>query len=137
MKVTINREQGLYVIPTPYGYSCLGFDVLIERYNRLASEVGWRGFPLEERATLEGYTRYQSLLQHAESLGRRLSCELTPQLAGLERKRVEVIDRYGERRRFIVGKSGGWIPIHLEVKTRRSMGGEAADREYKSVRVVA
>lgn len=59
---------------------------------------------------------------------------LTPALVGLERHRVEVVDRFGERRRFIVGRSTGWQPCHLEVKTRRSMGGMAADKVYKSVR---
>ena len=60
--------------------------------------------------------------------------DLSPQLKGLEGWRVEVVDKFDERRRFIVGRSTGWRPCHLEVKTRRSFGGGAADREYKSVR---
>lgn len=59
---------------------------------------------------------------------------LTPQLIGLEGWRVEVETTYGETRRFIVGLSTGWKPIHLEVATRRSMGGSGAEREYRSVR---
>jgi hypothetical protein len=61
---------------------------------------------------------------------------LSPQLRGLEGCRVEVVDKYGERRRFIVGRSTGWRPCHLEVKTARSFGGMAADREYTSVHVI-
>lgn len=61
---------------------------------------------------------------------------LSVQLRGLEGARVEVVTTYGERRRFWVGRSTGWRPCHLEVKTTRSMGGEAAEREYQSVRVV-
>lgn len=73
---------------------------------------------------------------------------LSPQLIGLEGWRVEVIDfdaGYVEktegdyqpiRRRFIVGKSTGWAPCHLEIKTRRSMGGDQARREYASVQRV-
>lgn len=60
----------------------------------------------------------------------------TPQLVGLEGCRVEVVDRYGEKRRFWVGRSTGWKPIHLEIKTKRSAGGFPADLEYVSVRVI-
>lgn len=60
--------------------------------------------------------------------------KLSPQLIGLEGWRVEVVDNYNEKRRFIVRRSTGWMPIHLEVKTRRSLGGGAADKTYKSVR---
>lgn len=59
---------------------------------------------------------------------------LSPQLLGLEGWRVEAVTTYGETRRFIVGKSTGWVPIHLEIKTRRSTGGFAAERTYTSVR---
>jgi hypothetical protein len=65
---------------------------------------------------------------------RRDNSALSPQLAGLEGWRVEVVTTYGEKRRFIVGKSTGWRPCHLEVKNRRSMGGSAAEHEYVSVR---
>lgn len=135
-QVTINAEQGLYVIPEGNGYSCLGFDVLVDRYNRLAAELGWRAFPLEERATLEGYARYRELMRAAAESGKRFTCDLSPQLIGLEGRRVEVVTDYGETRRFNVGKSTGWLPIHLEVHHHRSTGGGAAERHYKSVRVI-
>jgi hypothetical protein len=61
---------------------------------------------------------------------------LTPQLVGLEGMRVEVITSYGETRRFWVGRSTGWRPCHIEVKTTRSFGGEAADKEFASVRII-
>lgn len=59
---------------------------------------------------------------------------LSPQLVGLEGYRVEVVTTYGETRRFIVGKSTGWKPSHLEIARRDSMGGGAAEKEYASVR---
>lgn len=59
---------------------------------------------------------------------------LSPQLKDLRGWRVEVVDKYGETRRFIVGQSTGWKPCSLEVKTRRSFGGFAAEQEYRSVR---
>ena len=68
----------------------------------------------------------------------RCPVELTPELTGLEGKRVEVVDRYGERRRFIVGKSTGWLPIHLEIARRNSSGGPAVTgAPFQSVRIVA
>ena len=51
-------------------------------------------------------------------------------------QRVEVVDRYGNKRRFWVGRSTGWKPVYLEVKTTRSMGGDIADTDYQSVRFI-
>lgn len=61
---------------------------------------------------------------------------LTPQLKGLEGYRVEVETTYGDTRRFIVGRSTGWKPCHLEIARRNSMGGGAAEAEYKTVRAL-
>lgn len=66
----------------------------------------------------------------------RSDAGLTPQLVGLEGCRVEVVDTFGERRRFIVGRSTGWVPCHIELKRRDSSGGGSADKSYKSVRVL-
>ena len=58
-------------------------------------------------------------------------------MIGLENKRVEVVDAYGETRRFYVGKSTGYIPIHLEISRRNSSGGPAVTgTPFKSIRVV-
>ena len=59
---------------------------------------------------------------------------LTTQLVGLEGWRVEVETTYGETRRFIVGKSTGWRPCHLEIHNRASSGGGSSERTYQSVR---
>lgn len=59
---------------------------------------------------------------------------LSRQLVGLEGWRVEVITSYGETRRFIVGRSTGWQPCHLEIANRRSTGGSPAEGIYASVR---
>jgi hypothetical protein len=59
---------------------------------------------------------------------------LSPQLVGLEGWRVEVVTTYGETRRFIVGRSTGWRPCHLEIARRNSSGGGAAEHQYASVR---
>lgn len=58
---------------------------------------------------------------------------LTPQLKGCEGWRVEVETTYGETRRFIVGRSTGWKPCHIELKRVDSHSGIGAERAYKSV----
>jgi hypothetical protein len=58
--------------------------------------------------------------------GKRCNAELTPELVGLEGKRVEITGPDDYRERFYVGKSMGWMPCHLEIMTRRSSGGAAA-----------
>ena len=145
--VGINAEQALYVIPESHGYSCLGFDVLISRYNAIAAwlrkeSLQQDDLPPEARGSMRAYTAYRTLLDRARSYCERnaLRCpaELTPQLTGLEGKRVEVVDCYGERRRFQVSKSMGWLPIHLEISRRNAAGGRAVwGAPFQLVRIVA
>ena len=62
---------------------------------------------------------------------------LTPQLIGLEGRRVRAVDIHDNARKFYVGKSTGWRPCHLEIKTSRSMDGSPARSKYKSVEVIS
>lgn len=64
----------------------------------------------------------------------RSDAGLTPQLVGLEGWRVEVVTDYNETRRFIVGRSTGWVPCHLEISRRSARGGGSAEKYYKSVK---
>lgn len=84
---------------------------------------------------LEGMTQARwDALSATERASLRSSAGLSPQLIGLEGWRVEVETTYGETRRFIVGRSTGWRPCHIEIANRASSGGIGAEREYKSVR---
>lgn len=138
--VTLNAEQRLYVIETGGGYSCLGFDICRARAERLALSLRLPS-PANAPGTLELYAEYEDLSNRArirfEVTGEKALCELSPQLSHLKGKRVEVVSMFGETRRFIVGQSGGFIPINLEIKRRDSTGGSAADRNYQSVRVIS
>lgn len=69
----------------------------------------------------------------AEREAKRDVSHLTPQLIGLEGWRVEVLDAAGETRRFIVGRSTGWRPCHLEIKTQRACSGDPARSFYQTV----
>lgn len=83
---------------------------------------------------LDGMTQAKwDALSPADRDAIRDNSGLTAQLVGYEGCRVEVVDQNGNRRRFIVGKSTGWRPCHLEIRTRRSLGGGPADRSYRSV----
>lgn len=75
---------------------------------------------------------WDSMTLEQRKVARDLS-DLSPQLVGLEGWRVEVVSNYGEKRRFIVGRSTGWQPIHIELKNKNSSGGAGADTTYKSV----
>lgn len=148
--VTLNDEQELYVIQAGGGgFSCLGYDVCLDRIDRITTELAGRlslpedyidGTVKVERGTLGAYDVYRALEAHlikvCEEQDERAVYDLTPQLTGLEGRRVEVVDMHGEKRRFKVGRSTGAIPIHLELYNERSTGGMGAAREYKSVRVV-
>lgn len=65
----------------------------------------------------------------------RDNSDLSSQLNGLEGHKVQVQDTPTSKpRNFIVGKSTGWRPVHLEIKTSRSSGGGPANKSYHSVR---
>lgn len=84
---------------------------------------------------------YEQLVEVARQknagAGWRSESELIPELKGLEGRRIEVVDRWGQRRRFYVGKSTGFIPVHLEIARRDSTGGPAvAGSPFRSIRVL-
>ena len=148
----INKEQRLYVHEhrngkgKVTGYTCTGFDVLHNRTARLIDWLTERGYDAprmpKRKGTKKAYLTYLAALDRAHAAaissgtGMRCTAELSPQLKGLEGKRVEVETTYGETRRFYVGRSTGWMPIHLEINRRDSTGGTAAEQQYKRVTVV-
>lgn len=105
----------------------------------------WAGVPgpdPEKLGTPEGYADYRRILdagrEHHDRSRTRCPAELTPELVGLEGRRVEVVDRWGEKRRFYVGRSTGWLPIHLEIARIDSVGGGGVvGSPFRSVHVVS
>lgn len=144
-KITLNPGYagGVYVLDHGEFITCLGFDVALKKAAALAAELNSTDLSpdLSERGTMMAYDKYADLVDKARqknlATGWRSRVDLTADLIGLEGKRVEVIDCYGDRRRFIVGRSTGWIPCHLEIKSRSSTGGEAVwGTPFRSVRTV-
>lgn len=142
MKVTVNKEQKLFVLDHGHGVTCLGFDVVLNRTRKLQDwiykSMGVMPSKLHRRGSMASYRMYKAVSKDAQELCTKnhVQCpiELEPQLIGLEGHRVEVIDAYDERRRFIVGKSTGWMPCHLEISRIDSMGGPCVmGSPFKSV----
>lgn len=136
--VTVNSEQQLFVIPSGNGYTCLGFQVCEDRINKLAKELGT--FPVGHIiGTMDQYETYTDLVDIARrkhvDTGWRSSTELNPKLIGLEHKRIEC-ELDGEKVRFYVGKSTGWIPCHLLIKTSRSHGGMSISNNPNAIQKI-
>jgi len=141
----INRERRLFVIDCGTGFTCLGFDVCERWTTGIEEFLKQHGQPMPDgkprKGTRAAYERYEQACAAGAALCQefslRCNIELTPQLVGLEGRRVEIIDRHGETRRFKVGKSTGWMPCHLELANSRSTGGGAVTgAPFQSVRVV-
>jgi len=144
--VTRNKEQSLYVINHGKGYTCLGFDVAFNKLQALHNELSpMLAKPLKPMAKYKGTMKVYNDLHKLQLIAQELNIkhsitfksELTKQLIGFEGRRVEVIDSYGDTRRFKVGKSTGWMPCHLELANSRSTGGMSVmGTPFKSVRVI-
>lgn len=94
--VTVNEAQGLYVIRSGDGYSCLGFDVCTDRARRYLDWLASKGEPgaADMRARLDGalhgsldrYAVYQeasaAIYARYQRTRERCPSELAPQLTG-------------------------------------------------------
>lgn len=141
MRVTLDVEQSRYVIDVGGGFTCLGFKVCREWTRAIACELGRIELAPTAFASLAAYEQYEAALKaaraHAAMTGRPLRCQLTLELIGLEHQRVEVTDRYGDTRAFVVGRSTGFIPVHLELSSRRARSGVGVcGAPFRSVRIV-
>lgn len=153
----INEEQRVYVMPCGKGVHCYGWDVLDRKARAVAAwlvsldgaraaearEAGGRSLEDLDRhaiGTAPHFAACNAILDHAtihtSVFGGYCPAELVPALVGLEGRRVEA-DYFGERIRFRVGRSTGWLPAHLRLHNARSHSGEAliADR-VRNVRAI-
>ena len=149
-KISLNREQQVYIIPYDLarlkGYTCLGFQYAFEKAKSIAQWLAKRGVMVivpnrEHIGTIRGYREYEATVMaariHFQRTNEKCPVELCPALIGLEGIRVEVVDSGGERRRFYVGKSTGWIPCHLEIARIDSSGGfPVTGIPFRTVRVI-
>lgn len=134
---SIDTDQRLYVISEARGVSCYGFDVLDKKARAirtwlLAEPVGPGVLlpaliDIPEPGTAAHYEACQLVMEAARRYctlsGHRCPVELCPALIGLEGHRV-VADYYDETIHFTVGRTTGWLPMHLRLHARSSLGGE-------------
>ena len=130
--VTKNDEQGLYVIPAGNNsYSCLGYDVVLKKISALSNELNTYVLEAKKvrRGSMKAYNLYKKLIDVAskkhEATGWRSQSELYAPFIGHEGKRVEVKYNDGEKERFYIGISTGFVPCHLAIKKINSSGGGA------------
>jgi hypothetical protein len=123
---SINKEQGLFTFKNGKYFSCLGFEVVINKAKRLSEELGI-DCPNFRKGSKESLKFYYKMLKIAsqkhEKTGWRSNSELYKPFIGHEGKRVEVEYTWGEKERFYIGKSMGFIPCHIMVKQSNSTGG--------------
>ena len=152
---SINTDARLYVMAAGRGFACYGFDVLgrkargvgawlAERTNNPhAADAARTWLALidgEPVGTAGHFELCANILEradiHCSVFGDRCPADLVPALVGLEGKRVSAL-YFGERIRFRVGKSMGWLPCHLRLRNARSTGGDALLGEHLSeIRVI-
>lgn len=141
LNVGIDPNAEMYVVKRggiASGVTTYSWDFVKDRTERMALNLVIEDYVAPATGTREAWDAMcvfeQALKRQYEQTGEKAICDLSMDLIGLEGHRVEVIDDvHSEPRRFIVGRSTGWIPVHLEIKTTRSMGGEPARREYLHV----
>lgn len=141
MRVTLNAAQSLSIIDVERGYTCLGFTVCQDWMRDIARELQRADLEPTGFASVKAYGQYERAVQaaseHVAVTQRPLCCHLTPQLIGLEHQRVEVTDCFGETRRFVVGRSSGFMPIHIELARQQSLGGAGVTgAPFRSVHLV-
>ncbi len=142
---SINEQYRLYVTPCGELHTCYGFDVLDRKARAVAawlwSHCVYSNHPDAALGTPEHFAQCAAVLDAGAAFhkhfGHRCPIDLVPALIGLEGRRVECDYYNGERIRFNVGRSMGWMPVHLRLHNRRSRTGDALCVEHvKNVRVI-
>ncbi|RYF78731.1 MAG: hypothetical protein EOO39_00565, partial [Cytophagaceae bacterium] len=132
-RVTIAKgDRDLYCIREGKGYGALGFDVCIRWRDALATELERTDLTTAPRGSIEAYDQYESLVKlagekYAASKNNWTSkSQLTPEFIGHEGKSVTVTNPDGSTQSFKIGKSTGFIPIHLTMPIKgKSVAGGA------------
>ncbi|WP_295407211.1 hypothetical protein [uncultured Thiocystis sp.] len=123
--------NNFYVIQVTGGSSTIGHHVAERRRRQVLDWLGLpcADLPLGSDELLKAYHAAMRLGEaHHQRTGKRCPALLTPELIGLEKTRVAILDPKGrETRRFWVGKSTGWMPVHLSLPRINTRGGFPVD----------
>jgi hypothetical protein len=143
-QVTVDNDHNCYVIhdTNTQSVSALSFSICWDRLFGIAAWLGehslYHGLVF---GTLDVYNSYIEVCRLGEAryaaIGHPCPILLTPSLVGYEGQWVRVYEQHGRRRKFIVGRSTGWLPVHLEIKDRRAYSGHpVTGTPFRSVRVL-
>lgn len=138
---SINDAQRLYVIQYPTYVGTYGFEYLDRKARGVAEWIRTPGKAIPQAVAdrlpnpyewpapgTRAHFKYCMRIldagaRYAALTGERCPAELDPRLIGMEGCRVESTAPDGTRARFIVGKSSGWLPCHLQLPRRDSRAG--------------
>lgn len=134
--------KGVFVIPCGDGFSTLGFAYAEKRARGVLEWIGGKfRYSPKFNSLVNLYEEYKRAMkegaEYAAKTGRKCPLELTPQLIGLEGKRVAIINADGsEESRFRVGRSTGWLPCHLEIMPNAHGGSSVYIPEGATIRIL-
>ena len=117
MNVTLNTEQGLYVIPCGDGYSCLGFDNARGHADQIAAQLDRPdlAFAAGDYGSLDGYAKYQAAINAWEHSRLTQQTYFDP---GTDPKAARALDncrRDGRKVRLVLGDTATgrcWLDEH-------------------------
>jgi hypothetical protein len=123
----INKEQQSFtVMMKAGGFINYKFDYVDMIVKRLAEEMSVKT-KIPRKGTKNQYGLYRMLIEQVHrkhgNEHYRSSAGLNPKLVGYEGKRIEVVYKWGEKERFVVGIGIGFIPCHIAIKKSNSTGG--------------
>ncbi|OGT90131.1 MAG: hypothetical protein A2286_00055 [Gammaproteobacteria bacterium RIFOXYA12_FULL_61_12] len=105
MEISINQEQGLYVLHSPCGYSCMGFDNAMRETRTLADRLGQPDLaPLnEERGALSVMEKRSRLLALLAASKKDLGTWFDPRTPEKVRKILDAARKSGTKLRVFLG----------------------------------
>lgn len=145
--IAIKNDTRTYMIKCGDGYTCLGFDVADAWSHAvlawLARELQPSGLPkvvIPEVGTEAHFNVYMRIMAIGDQLhrhtGKRCPALLTPELIGHEGKKAEIVDKYGDHRKFWIGRSTGWLPVHLECNHRAGGGPAVTGSPFQQCTII-
>jgi hypothetical protein len=117
MNVTLNTEQGLYVIPCGDGSTCLGFDNARGHADQIAARLDRPdlAFASSDHGSLDGYAKYQAAI---DAWGRSRLTQQTYFDPGTDPKAARALEncrRDGRKVRLMLGDTATgrcWLDEH-------------------------
>jgi len=117
MNVTLNTEQGLYVIPCGDGYTCLGFDNARDHAGQIAArlEQPLLAFGPGDHGSLAGYDKYHAAVDAWDRSRLTQQTYFDPGTDPKAARALEICRRDGRKVRLVLGDTAtgqSWLEEH-------------------------